>query len=36
MAPAESKPAVLSPWGAAVAGAMGAVFANTCVYPLDV
>jgi len=25
----------LSPWGNALAGAMGAVFANTCVYPLD-
>jgi len=26
---------VLSPWGSALAGALGAVFANTCVYPLD-
>jgi hypothetical protein len=25
----------LSPWGSALAGALGAVFANTCVYPLD-
>lgn len=25
----------LSPWGNALAGALGAVFANTCVYPLD-
>jgi len=26
----------LSPWGSALAGALGAVFANTCVYPLDI
>lgn len=26
---------ILSPWGNALAGALGAVFANTCVYPLD-
>ncbi|KAL4866819.1 hypothetical protein BDV12DRAFT_172310 [Aspergillus spectabilis] len=30
----QSKPA-LSPWGSAVAGATGAVLANTIVYPLD-
>jgi hypothetical protein len=26
---------VLSPWGNAIAGALGAVFANSVVYPLD-
>lgn len=31
----QSKPAPLPPWGAAVAGATGAVLANTLVYPLD-
>ncbi|KAF2962666.1 hypothetical protein GQX73_g10907 [Xylaria multiplex] len=31
----QSKPAALPPWGAAVAGATGAVLANTLVYPLD-
>ncbi|KAJ5697202.1 hypothetical protein N7488_010886 [Penicillium malachiteum] len=31
----QSKPARLSPWGSAVAGATGAVLANTIVYPLD-
>ena len=31
---AQSKVA-LPPWGNALAGALGAVFANTCVYPLD-
>ncbi|KAF4816996.1 Peroxisomal adenine nucleotide transporter 1 [Colletotrichum siamense] len=33
---AQSKPANLSPWGKAVAGATGAVLANTLVYPLDI
>ncbi|KAI1355678.1 mitochondrial carrier [Xylaria sp. FL0043] len=32
----QSKPAPLPPWGAAVAGATGAVLANTLVYPLDI
>jgi hypothetical protein len=32
---AQSKQVALSPWGNALAGALGAVFANTCVYPLD-
>jgi hypothetical protein len=31
----QSKPAALSPWGSAVAGATGAVLANAIVYPLD-
>lgn len=31
-----SKDFVLSPWGKAVAGAAGAVLANTLVYPLDI
>ncbi|KAJ5106141.1 hypothetical protein N7456_002816 [Penicillium angulare] len=31
----QSKPARLSPWGSAVAGATGAVLANSIVYPLD-
>ncbi|CAG79061.1 mitochondrial carrier domain-containing protein [Yarrowia lipolytica] len=31
-----SKDYVLSPWGKAVAGAAGAVLANTLVYPLDI
>lgn len=30
----QSKPEI-SPWGKAVAGAAGAVLANTLVYPLD-
>lgn len=32
---AQSKLAPLPPWGYATAGAAGAVFANTLVYPLD-
>ncbi|OJJ47872.1 hypothetical protein ASPZODRAFT_63503 [Penicilliopsis zonata CBS 506.65] len=32
----QSKPARLSPWGSAVAGASGAVIANALVYPLDI
>ncbi|KAI0390371.1 mitochondrial carrier [Xylariaceae sp. FL0594] len=32
----QSKPAPLPPWGAAVAGATGAVLANALVYPLDI
>ncbi|EED16887.1 peroxisomal carrier protein, putative [Talaromyces stipitatus ATCC 10500] len=32
----QSKPARLSPWGSAVAGATGAVLANALVYPLDI
>ena len=32
---AQSKEAALPPWGYAVAGAFGAVVANTLVYPLD-
>lgn len=32
---AQSKEAVIPPWGLAVAGATGAVLANTLVYPLD-
>jgi len=32
----QSKEAPLPPWGYAVAGAAGAVLANTVVYPLDV
>ncbi|KAI2630456.1 mitochondrial carrier [Xylaria nigripes] len=32
----QSKPASLPPWGAAVAGATGAVLANALVYPLDI
>ncbi|KAI1133055.1 mitochondrial carrier [Nemania abortiva] len=32
----QSKPAPLPPWGFAVAGATGAVLANTLVYPLDI
>lgn len=31
----QSKELVLGPWGKAVAGATGAVFANILVYPLD-
>lgn len=31
----QSKELVLGPWGKAVAGATGAVFANIMVYPLD-
>lgn len=31
----KSTPAPLPPWGVAVAGASGAVFANALVYPLD-
>ncbi|KAK4174772.1 putative peroxisomal adenine nucleotide transporter ANT1 [Triangularia setosa] len=31
----QSKPAPIGPWGLATAGAAGAVFANTLVYPLD-
>ncbi|KAI8634814.1 mitochondrial carrier [Xylariaceae sp. FL1651] len=34
--PVQSKPAPLPPWGAAVAGATGAVLANALVYPLDI
>jgi hypothetical protein len=30
-----SKEAPMPPWGYAVAGAFGAVLANTLVYPLD-
>jgi len=30
-----SKEAAIPPWGLAVAGATGAVLANTIVYPLD-
>lgn len=33
---AQSKEAVLPPWGYAVAGAFGAVVANALVYPLDI
>ncbi|TDZ28630.1 Peroxisomal adenine nucleotide transporter 1 [Colletotrichum spinosum] len=33
---AQSKPANISPWGKAVAGATGAVLANALVYPLDI
>ncbi|KAK3997717.1 peroxisomal adenine nucleotide transporter 1 [Cladorrhinum sp. PSN332] len=32
---AQSKPVPIGPWGKATAGAAGAVFANTLVYPLD-
>jgi hypothetical protein len=32
---AQSKEAVIPPWGLAVAGATGAVIANALVYPLD-
>lgn len=32
---AQSKPADISPWGRAVAGASGAVLANALLYPLD-
>ncbi|KAH8700628.1 putative peroxisomal carrier protein [Talaromyces proteolyticus] len=32
----QSKPARLSPWGSAVAGATGAALANAMVYPLDI
>ncbi|KAK0623359.1 mitochondrial carrier domain-containing protein [Immersiella caudata] len=32
---AQSKPAPIGPWGRATAGAAGAVFANSLVYPLD-
>jgi hypothetical protein len=32
---AQSKHALLPPWGYAVAGATGAVLANAVVYPLD-
>jgi len=31
----QSKVEALPPWGSAVAGAAGAVIANTLVYPLD-
>ena len=31
----QSKPVPIGPWGKATAGAAGAVFANTLVYPLD-
>jgi len=31
----QSKPAAIGPWGQATAGAAGAVFANSLVYPLD-
>jgi len=32
---AQSKPVPIGPWGRATAGAAGAVFANSLVYPLD-
>ena len=32
---AQSKEMLLPPWGHALAGATGAVFANAVVYPLD-